>query len=137
MNFGLSTTVEWPNCVVSRRERFLEENSELRSNPFSVLQQQEQDMTQLKLKYEKTKLEEKNILIIQGFDDSVEDLKLKRFNLEINIKAAELKMMCLYQAGFHCFPQPNQIMKHNGFSQAKHFNGSSQPIQTFLRPFIQ
>ncbi|CAM6106313.1 unnamed protein product [Calypogeia fissa] len=65
--------------------------------PTSALEQQEQDITQMKLKYEKQKLEERNISIIQGFDDSVEDLKLKRFNLEINIKAAELKMMCLYQ----------------------------------------
>ncbi|KAL2650271.1 hypothetical protein R1flu_018399 [Riccia fluitans] len=63
----------------------------------AALKQVEQESLHTKLKYEKHVLLERNSAIISSFDNALEDLRTNRFNLEVNIKAAALKMMALYQ----------------------------------------
>ncbi|KAL2620171.1 hypothetical protein R1flu_000376 [Riccia fluitans] len=63
----------------------------------AALKQVEQESQHTKLKYEKNVLLEQNSAIISSFDNALEDLRTNRFNLEVNIKAAALKMMALYQ----------------------------------------
>lgn len=63
-----------------------------------MYQQEEQDAIQMKLKYQKSKLLEKIEHMIGGFDSALQELRHKRFQLEINIKRSDLKMITLYQA---------------------------------------
>ncbi|BBN11831.1 cilia- and flagella-associated protein 44 [Marchantia polymorpha subsp. ruderalis] len=82
------------DVVKSRRGQ---QTKDFKGFPLSPLELAEQEAHQAKIKYEKTKLLEKNSILIKKFDNSLEELKATRFSLEINIKAAELKMLALYQ----------------------------------------
>ncbi|KAI5061173.1 hypothetical protein GOP47_0023678 [Adiantum capillus-veneris] len=63
----------------------------------SALEQEEQDAMQIKLKFQKSKLLKDIELMISSFDNALQELRHKRFQLEINIKRADLKMITLYQ----------------------------------------
>ncbi|MCO5556748.1 hypothetical protein L7F22_010300 [Adiantum nelumboides] len=63
----------------------------------STLEQEEQDAMQIKLKFQKSKLLKDIELRISSFDNALQELRHKRFQLEINIKRADLKMITLYQ----------------------------------------
>ncbi|KAL3702172.1 hypothetical protein R1sor_020194 [Riccia sorocarpa] len=63
----------------------------------AALKLAEQESQHTKLRYEKRVLLERNAAIISNFDNDLENLRANRFSLEVNIKAAALKMMALYQ----------------------------------------
>ncbi|KAH7291709.1 hypothetical protein KP509_29G029600 [Ceratopteris richardii] len=68
-----------------------------RAFALSSLEQEEQDATHIKLKFQKSKLLENIENMVNNFDNALKELRHKRFQLEINIKRADLKMITLYQ----------------------------------------
>lgn len=60
-------------------------------------QEQEKEATQIRLRYEKSKLESEMRKIIMDFDNELEKLRLEKYRLEVNMKCADLKVLVMYQ----------------------------------------
>ena len=67
------------------------------SGPF---QEAEKEAKSVRLQFEKSKLVAKMMEIITTFDDELEDLRMEKFRLEVNMKCADIKTLVLYQVYF-------------------------------------
>ncbi len=65
---------------------------------FACLQEAEKAATNIRLQFEKVKLQEKMNEITTSFDDELELIRMEKFSLQVNMKCADLKMLAFYQA---------------------------------------
>jgi len=65
---------------------------------FACLQEAEKAAINIRLQFEKVKLQEKMNEITTSFDDELELIRMEKFSLQINMKCADLKMLAFYQA---------------------------------------
>jgi hypothetical protein len=70
------------------------------------LQEAEKAAINIRLQFEKVKLQEKMNEITTSFDDELELIRMEKFSLQINMKCADLKMLAFYQARMHSSTHP-------------------------------